>query len=174
MIFYDKQFFGADNFDGGVYCDFNSSAASAIAGKDILLGVWKADGSAILAVAGQQTLTINRSADTIEVSTKDTTSGWKSSIAGMKSWDISIESLYIKDDASQTILSTAFEAGNPVCIKVYDAKAAKGMFGGLAAITTYNLEFPSDDAAKASITFSGIGKLTDLTTEVPATDNVPM
>ena len=174
MMIYDKQFFGADDFDGGAYCDFSASAASALAGKDVLLGVWKADGSAILAVAGQQGLTISRNAETIEVSTKDTSGGWASSIAGLKSWEISLDSLYIKDDTSQNILSTAFENGDLVCIKVYDNKAKKGMFGGIAAITDYSLEFPSDDAATASITFSGVGKLTDLTVEEPNTDIMPM
>ena len=48
------------------YCDFNASAAKAVAGKDILLAVWNADATKLLAVAGQQTLTINRSADEIE------------------------------------------------------------------------------------------------------------
>lgn len=174
MMIYDKQHFSADDFDGGAYCDFSSAAASAMAGKDILLAVWKLDGSAILAIAGQQGLTINRSADTIEVSTKDTEGGWKASIAGMKEWSIDLDGLYVKDDASQAILSNAFTNGTLVCIKVYDAKAAKGLFGGIAAITDYPIEAPYDDAVTYSVSFAGVGKLTDLTVETPTTDIVPM
>ena len=47
-------------FDGNNYCDFTSSAAKAIAGKDILLAVWSTDGSKLLAISGQQGLTINQ------------------------------------------------------------------------------------------------------------------
>lgn len=169
---YTKQLFTGE-YDGGAYCDFSASAASAIAGKDILLAVWDATGEHILAVAGQQGLTINRSADTIEVSTKDTEGGWKASIAGMKEWSIDLDGLYVKDDASQAILSTAFTAGDLVCIKVYDAKAQKGMFGGVAAITDFPIEAPYDDAVTYSVSFSGVGKLTDLSVETPQTDTLP-
>ena len=54
------------------YCDFNSTAANAVAGKDILVMIYNSDGTDLLAIAGQKGLTINRSADTIEVSSKDT------------------------------------------------------------------------------------------------------
>ena len=63
---------------------FTSSAAKAVAGKDILLAVFSADGSSLLAISGQQGLTINRSADSIEVTSKDTQGGWKSKLAGSK------------------------------------------------------------------------------------------
>lgn len=33
------QLFADNAFDGGAYCDFSSSAAKALAGKDILLAV---------------------------------------------------------------------------------------------------------------------------------------
>ena len=69
-------------FDSNNYCDFTSSAAKAVAGKDILLAVFNADGSSLLAISGQQGLTINRSADSIEVTSKDTQGGWKSKLAG--------------------------------------------------------------------------------------------
>ena len=51
------QLFGFDNND---YCDFTSTAAKAIAGKDILLCVWSLDGMQLLGISGQQGLTINR------------------------------------------------------------------------------------------------------------------
>lgn len=50
-------------FDSNDYCDFTSSVAKAIAGKDILLCIWSIDGTKLLAISGQQGLTINRSAD---------------------------------------------------------------------------------------------------------------
>ena len=71
------QLFG---FDNNAYCDFTSSAAKAIAGKDILLAVYNAGGDKLLAISGQQGLTINRSADSIEITSKDTAGGCQSAV----------------------------------------------------------------------------------------------
>ena len=147
------------------YCDFNASAAKAVAGKDILLAVWNADATKLLAVAGQQTLTINRSADEIEVNTKDTAGGWKSKISGMKEWSIDNEGLYVADADSHKALTEAFENSDPVCLVVCDIKAKKDLFGGIAYVTEYTLEAPYDDAMTYSASFSGNGALTDLSEE---------
>ena len=63
------QLFANDN---NAYCDFSSTAAKALAGKDILLAVFNTTGDKLLAISGQQGLTINRSADSIEITSKDT------------------------------------------------------------------------------------------------------
>ena len=117
-------------FDNNNYCDFSSSAAKAVAGKDILLAIWSADGTKLLAISGQQGLTINRSADSIEITSKDTQGGWKSKIAGMKEWSIDNDGLYVPNDESHSILSQAFDNSDPVCIKVINGKTKEGMFGG--------------------------------------------
>ena len=160
-------------YDSSAYCDFSSASAKAIAGKDILVAFWNADGSKILAVAGQQSLTINRSADTIEVTTKDTDGGWKAYIAGTKEWSIDVGGIFVKDDESHRLLSGYFEDGEPVCIKVYNNKTKAGMFGGLAVITDYPLEAPHDDSMTYSMSFSGMGALVDFSKDKPATDTLP-
>lgn len=162
-----------DAYDDEAYCDFSQNAAKAMAGKDLLLAIWNADGTEILAVGGQKSLTINRSADTVEITSKDTEGGWKSYIAGMKEWSIDTDGIYVKNDESHAILSAAFDAGDPVCVKVYDNKRKKGMFGGLAVITDYPIEAPYDDSVTYSLTFSGMGKLVDLTVDVPESDILP-
>lgn len=171
--FKDLQVFSDTAYDSGAYCDFNATAAKAIAGKDILLAVWSADGSSLLAISGQQGLTINRSADSIEITSKDTTGGWKSKISGMKEWSIDNDGLYVPKDESHSVLSKAFEDGDPVCIKVYNGKTKKGMFGGLAVITDYPIEAPYDDAVTYSLTLEGMGALVDLLVNPPTTDTVP-
>lgn len=163
----------AEGYDGGGYCEFDSATAKPIAGKDILLAVWSADGTKLLAISGQQGLTINRSADSIEITSKDTAGGWKSKIAGMKEWSIDNDGLYIPSDESHTTLSAAFDAGDPVCIKVYNGKAKKGMFGGLAVVTDYPIEAPYDDAVTYSITLEGMGALVDLLATPSETDTAP-
>lgn len=156
------------DFDSGVYCDFNSNAAKAVAGKDLLLCVFNAEGTALYAISGQQGLSIKRSADTIEVTSKDTVGGWKSKIAGMKEWSLDNDGLYVNGAESHKALSEAFEAGDLVCLQIYNKKTEKGMFGGLAAITSYDIDMPYDDAMTYSLSFDGAGALTDisnLTTE---------
>lgn len=162
----------AGEYDANAYCDFSSASAKALAGKDILLAVWNDDGTKLLAVSGQQGLTINRSADTIDVNSKDG-DGWKSKIAGLKEWSIDNEGLYVTGEDSHKALGAAFEKGNPVCLKIVNAKTKKGMFGGLAVITDYSLEAPFDDAMTYSISFAGMGALVDLTVNVPANDTMP-
>lgn len=152
----------AENFENNLYCDFNSTAARAIAGKDIVLCIFNADGTKMVAVAGQQGLTINRSADSIDVNAKDTKGGWKAKIPGAKEWSIDNDGLYVLSHESHKALGKAFEDGTPVCIKVVNTKTKKPMFGGLAYVTDYSLEAPYDDAMTYSISLDGNGALTDL------------
>lgn len=149
-------------FDNNLYCDFDATTTKAIAGKDILLAVFDATGANLLAISGQQGLTINRSADSIEVSSKDTAGGWKSKIAGMKEWSIDNDGLYVPSDTAHKTLGQAFEKSEPVCIKVINGKTKKGLFGGLAYVTDYSLEAPYDDAMTYSISLDGNGALVDL------------
>lgn len=160
-------------FDNNAYCDFSSTAAKAVAGKDILLCIYNSEGTELLAISGQQGLTINRSADSIEITTKDTKGGWKSKIAGMKEWSIDNDGIYTISDESHSILSKAFDNSDPVCLKVVNGKTKKGMFGGLAVITDYPLEAPYDDSMTYSITFEGMGALVDLTLEPVSPDTMP-
>lgn len=150
------------NFEDNLYCDFDSTATKAMAGKDIILAVFDISGTQLLAVSGQQGLTINRTADSIEVSSKDTKGGWKSNIAGMKEWSIDTDGLYVPSDETHQILGKSFEDGDPVCIKVINGKLKESMFGGLAYVTDYSLEAPYDDAMTYSISLAGNGALVDL------------
>ena len=153
-------------FEDNLYCDFSGTAAKAVAGKDILLAVFNSTGDKLLAVAGQQGLTINRSKDSIEVTAKDTKGGYKSFIGGMKEWSIDNDGLYVGDDESHKTLSKAFDEDELVCLKVINQKTEKALFGGLAMISDYPIEAPYDDAVTYSITLQGNGPLTDLSEEV--------
>ena len=164
------QLFANDN---NAYCDFSSTAAKALAGKNILLAIWNQTGDKLLAISGQQGLTINRSADSIEITSKDTEGGWKSKIAGMKEWSIDNDGLYVPNDESHTILSQAFDSGDPVCVKVVNGKTKRGMFGGLAVITDYPIEAPYDDAVTYNLTLDGMGRLVDLTLDTVSPDTMP-
>lgn len=151
----------AENFDSNVYCEFPEAVAKA--GKDILLCLFTADGAKLLAIAGQQSLTINRSADTIETTSKDTKGGWKSQVAGMKEWSVDSDGAYIMGAESHKELQKYFESGDLLCIKIVDIKESKSLFGGLAVLTEYTLEAPYDDAMTYSCSLAGNGPLVDLT-----------
>ncbi len=163
------------NFEDNLYCDFDATATKALAGKDILLAVFDATGTKLLAVSGQQGLTINRTADSIEVSSKDTKGGWKSKIVGMKEWSIDNDGLYVPSDETHKLLGKAFDESKPVCIKVINGREKEGMFGGLAYVSDYSLEAPYDDAMTYSIALEGNGALVDLSDEnanqMPGDDN---
>lgn len=154
------------------YCPATSASAKAMAGKNILLAIWNAEGTKLLAVSGQQGLTINRSSDTIEVTTKDIGGGWKEKINGVKDWSIDNDGLYIMDDESHRLLSNAFDKDELVCLKVIDAKKKKSLFGGLAIITDYPIEAPYDDAVTYSLTLEGTGPLVDFVANEDADDEV--
>lgn len=158
-------------FDDKAY--YEELAVKATKGKDLLLAIWNLDGSKLLVIGGQQSLTINRSADSIEINSKDTEGGWKAKLAGMKEWGIDTGGLYVADDEAHKILYDAYEDGTPVCAKVIDRKKQKGMFGGMAAITDYPIEAPYDDAVTYSLKLEGIGKLVDLSKNTPETDTMP-
>lgn len=155
------------------YCNFESAAAKAAAGKDILLCIFDATGEKLLAISGQQGLTVTRTAEALEVTSKDAAGGWKSKIAGTKEWSIENSGIYTLDDKSHGILSTAFENGDPVCLKVINKKTQKGMFGGLAVITEYPIEAPYDGTATYSMSFAGVGSLVDLTQDPETPDVMP-
>lgn len=149
-------------FENNLYCDFSGTATKAVAGKDILLAIFNSTGDKLLAVAGQQGLTINRSKDSIEVTSKDTKGGWKAKIGGMKEWSIDNDGLYVADDESHKTLSKAFHDDEFVCIKVVNQKTKKALFGGIAIVTDYPIEAPFDDAVTYSISLEGNGPLVDL------------
>lgn len=155
---------GATNaFDGGKYGNPLEAVSTVTAGKDVILSLWNADGSKLLAVKGQKGLKINRKADSIEVSTKDTEGGWKAKIAGMKEWGLDTDGIYVLNDESHRELSRAFEESSPILVKITNKKSNTDLFGGLASITDYSFEAPYDDAMTYSISLEGMGALVDLT-----------
>lgn len=142
----------------------------AIAGKDIVLSIWDSTGSKLIAIAGQQGLTINRDKDTIEVTSKDS-EGWKQFIVGLKEWSIDNDGVYVRDHEAHKHLKTLYEGDEPFLIKVTNQKAKTDMFGGLALLTSYPIEAPYDDAVTYTIALQGTGALVDLE-DAPQTPEV--
>ncbi len=150
------------------YCEIPDAVASA--GGDWLLCIFTVDGESLLAIAGQQGLTITRSAETVETTSKTTEDNWKSQIAGAKEWSIDTDGVYVMGANSHKLLGELFTSGDLVCVKVIDKKQSISLFGGLACITDYSLEAPYDDAVTFSLSLSGNGPLVDLTVDTSMDD----
>lgn len=149
-------------FEDNLYCDFDTGAVQAVAGKDILLAIFDKTGENLIAVAGQQGLTINRSKDTFEVNSKTTKGGWKSFLGGLKEWSIDNDGLYVGGHSSHKTLTDAYNNDDFVCLKVVNQKTKQALFGGLAIVADYPIEAPYDDAVTYSVSLNGNGPLVDL------------
>jgi TP901-1 family phage major tail protein len=154
-----------------LYTELSGKLNKAIAGKDILLSIWDTTGKTLLAIAGQQGLTINRDKDTIEVTSKDA-NGWKEFVVGLKEWSIDNDGVYVRDHASHKQLKKLFDSDDPFLIKVTNQKTQTDMFGGLALLTSYPIEAPYDDAVTYTISLQGTGALVDLEDEDNSTPEV--
>jgi len=142
--------------------DLKANLKEVVAGKDLIMSLWDATGSALLAVAGQQSLTINRDGETIEVTSKDS-DGWKEFIVGFKEWSMDQDGIYVKNEDSHKLIGKFYDNGEPILIKVTNQKDEQDMFAGMGLITSYPIEAPYDDSVTFTINLQGTGKLVDLT-----------
>ena len=108
-------------------------------------------------VAGQRGGTFNRSADTLDITSKDNF-GWQDEDYGVMSWSIEGDGLLVEDDAGYKALEDAFMARE--FVKVRWETAAKTQYEGQAVITDFPVEAPYDDSATYSITLNGKGEPT--------------
>lgn len=110
-------------------------------------------------LGGQRSGDLTRQADEIDASHK-TSGGWKSTLPGMRSWSIDLESVYLAGDAGAQFLEAAFLAGKKVHIKFEypDSKYVTGW----GAITECSLKTPHDDVATISGSIKGDGPLSEL------------
>ena len=95
-----------------------SASTTATAGKDYLVYVATAGTASNYTwtlVGGQRSGTLNRTAEEIDTSHK-TSGGWASTIAGLRSWSLDMESIYLAGDEGAKFLEAAFLAGKQVHI----------------------------------------------------------
>lgn len=107
-------------------------------------------------LGGQRGCTLNRSSDTVDVTSKDS-EGWQENLAGLKNWGVDTDGLIVQDDEAYGILEDKYLSGEPVNVYVMTPLGHK--YKGEAIITDFPLEAPYDDAASYSVSFTGTGKL---------------
>ncbi len=139
------------------------ATSTATAGKDYLIylntGTTEAAPTWTL-LGGQRSGDLNREADEIDASHK-TSGGWKSTLPGLRSWSIDLETVYLAGDTGAKFLEAAFLAGKQVHVKF--EYPDKSFVTGWGSITECSLSTPHDDVATLKGTISGDGPLSNLT-----------
>ena len=137
--------------------------AMPTAGKNYLIyvnvGTDETTGAEWLLLGGQRSGDLSRKADSIDASHKGS-GGWKSTIAGLKEWSFSIETLLMPKEESLNLLEKAFLNGDNVHIKF--EYPDKTFFTGIASVTELSVSAPHDDVATYKGELNGIGPLSEL------------
>lgn len=137
------------------------ATGTATAGKDYLIylntGTTEAAPTWTL-LGGQRSGDLNREADEIDASHK-TSGGWKSTLPGLRSWSIDLETVYLAGDTGAKFLEAAFLAGKQVHVKF--EYPDKSFVTGWGSITECSLSTPHDDVATLKGTISGDGPLSE-------------
>lgn len=137
------------------------ATSTATAGKDYLIylntGTTEAAPTWTL-LGGQRSGDLNREAEEIDASHK-TSGGWKSTLPGLRSWSIDLETVYLAGDTGAKFLEAAFLAGKQVHVKF--EYPDKSFVTGWGSITECSLSTPHDDVATLKGTISGDGPLSE-------------
>lgn len=138
-----------------------NATSTATAGKDYLIylntGTTEAAPTWTL-LGGQRSGDLNREADEIDASHK-TSGGWKSTLPGLRSWSIDLETVYLAGDTGAKFLEAAFLAGKQVHVKF--EYPDKSFVTGWGSITECSLSTPHDDVATLKGTINGDGPLSE-------------
>lgn len=127
-----------------------------VAGVDVLLKI-KKDNSYV-AVGGQKSASLSRSAETIDVTDKNS-EGWAESIVGVKSWSVDCDGFVCLGDEAYELLETAFDNRQAIDVEIKVGGDTGYTRTGSAVITDFPEEYPSDDAVTFSISLQGASAL---------------
>lgn len=128
---------------------------SKIAGCDVILKVDATSGASAKPIGGQTGATLNRSAETIDVTDK-TNNGWKESMAGLKEWSVDCDGFIVVDDAGIAALDTCFEERKIIYVEL---AIGNSKFTGSGYIVDYPIEMPLDGAVSYSLSIAGASPL---------------
>lgn len=106
-------------------------------------------------VGGQKNCILNRMMTPINITNK-ITGEWSDSIAGLKSWNLTCQGMFIKDEESFDQLEQAFYDGEKVKVKMSDNSRS---YEGEALIVNFPITATYNDTFAYSVTFIGAGEL---------------
>lgn len=108
-------------------------------------------------LAGQRNATLNRSAETLDATSKDS-NGWKENEQGYKEWSVDADGVLVESDVAYGILETKWLNGENVNVVVIMESGTE--YAGSAVITDFPLDMPYDDLVTYSLSLTGSGPLT--------------
>lgn len=115
------------------------------------------DGQAVYEVlGGQRGATLNRSVETIDITTKGSDS-WKEFLPGIGEWSIDTDGLIVESNAAFSKLEECFMAREPLMIEL--TTPGNKTYKGNVYITDFPIELPYDDAVTYSVSLMGTGML---------------
>lgn len=132
------------------------AVAKKVAGVDVLLKVVDESGTKHI-VGGQTNSTLNRSADTIDVTDK-TSGGFKASMAGLLSWSVDCDGFVVLGDQAFALLEQTFLDRKPIEVEIRlggDSDADGVTYTGSGYIVDLPLEMSQDDAVTYSFSVEG-------------------
>lgn len=109
-------------------------------------------------LAGQRNATLNRSAETIDATSKDTEGYWKENLQGFKEWSIDCDGALVESDAAYAKLEEKFLNSENVDVKIIMGSGTE--YSGNAVLTDFPLDMPYDDLVTYSLSLTGSGALT--------------
>lgn len=130
-----------------------------VAGASVIIKVKKDEG--LIPIGGQTGASINRNADTIEVTNK-VSDGYREYVAGWKDWSIDCDAFVTLGDEGQTLLEDKFAKGEAieVSVRIGGDENAKGItYTGTALITSLSTDLSQDDAVTYALSLQGTGAL---------------
>jgi TP901-1 family phage major tail protein len=135
------------------------SVPKKVAGVDVLLKV--KNGASFVVLGGQTGATLNREAETIDVTDK-TSSGFKTSIAGLISWSVDCDGFVVLGDQAFELLETAFLSRQAVEVEIRigaNDDTDGVTYSGSGYIVDMPLEFSQDDAVTYALSIEGASPL---------------
>lgn len=111
-------------------------------------------------LAGQRNATLNRSAEALDATSKD--SDWRENLQGIKEWSIDCDGLLVQSDEAYDRLEDIFMTDGEVGVLITLPSGKK--YSGNAIVTDFPIEFPYDDLVTYTAAFTGNGPLNKTTT----------
>lgn len=132
-----------------------------IAGVDVLIYVQTGTDASqqpiMTVLGGQSNATLNRNTNIVNTTSKDD-GGWAANVAGINSWGLECEGYMMASDTALDKMEEIWANRQTVIAEIRMPSGKK--YKGTCIISDFPAEFPQEDAATYSISFTGTGSLT--------------
>lgn len=107
-------------------------------------------------LAGQRGVTVNFAMAIIDITSRDS-NWWMEHLAGLRSWTIDFDALFLEDDTAEQNLEDSYI--NHTSLAIIITTPAGNTYSGTCFLTSYSFEGPYSAESTASGTLNGSGAL---------------